>query len=348
MHDGRQAVQIFYMISGFYMAMVLSSRYAMPREFYISRMMRILPPYWMTLTLTVVLCASTGLIFQQWLLLTPYVDPLANNGTAGVALTAASNLSLIGQDWIMFLSHDSGHRLHFTENFSNDKSPLWRYLLVPQCWSIGVELTFYALAPYLNRLRSRWLALIAVFALAARIFTYFCMGGARDPWTYRFFPFEISLFILGMLGYRIYLRTSPHHPPRTVRCASRFSYMLGVVVVLLLLYLHIRAVGYLGLFVGHEISIWISYLLWALCIPILFFAFGNQKDDRSIGELSYPIYLVHLIVIAVTTVVLAHFGFTRGIAACSALVSIIVSAVFYSIFIAPLERKRHNLTRTGA
>jgi peptidoglycan/LPS O-acetylase OafA/YrhL len=34
MHDGRQAVQIFYIISGFYMAMVLSTRYSSARDLY--------------------------------------------------------------------------------------------------------------------------------------------------------------------------------------------------------------------------------------------------------------------------------------------------------------------------
>ena len=38
----------------------------------------------------------------------------------------------------------------------------WQALLVPQSWSLSMELMFYALAPFLARLSWRWLAAIAV------------------------------------------------------------------------------------------------------------------------------------------------------------------------------------------
>lgn len=350
MHDGRQAVQIFFMLSGFYMAMVLSSsRYATAQDFYASRFMRIFPPYWITLAGTFVLSVASGLIFGQWLLLsTYYSDPLACNGAAGFWLAFVSNLTLIGQDWIMFARHDLGGSIQFTSNFWKDACPLWRYMLLPQCWSVGLELIFYALAPCLNRLRSRWLALIALAALAARLLTYWGMGTAHDPWTLRFFPFEISLFLLGMLGYRLYTRTAPYHPPARFRCVSRLSYLGGGIALLFLLYIHVRTVAYVSRFVGNETGVLISYPFWALGIPVLFFAFGNQKDDRMIGELSYPVYLVHYVVIVVVTILLTPFGVGRGIGAVSALVSIIVAAIFYRTIIAPLDRTRHILTRTGS
>src|SRR5665213_1487559 len=123
MHDGRQAVQIFYTISGFYMAMVLSTRYANSRDFYLSRFMRIFPPYWLVLAATLVLSAASGLFFDRWLLLRTYINhPFQHNGTTGVLLAAASNLTLIGQDWVMFLQHDFGRALQFTGNFWNDPS----------------------------------------------------------------------------------------------------------------------------------------------------------------------------------------------------------------------------------
>lgn len=345
MHDGKQAVQVFYLISGFYMAMVLSSRYATPRDFYVSRSMRIFPPYWIVLVGTVLLCATTGLLFDQWFLLSPYVThPLDRNGAAGLWLTGFSNLTLIGQDWVMFLSHDFGHPLHFTDNFYHDASPLWRYLLVPQCWSVGVELTFYALAPYLNRLRSRWLVFIALAALAARLFAYWRMGLAHDPWDYRFFPFEMSLFLFGMLGYRLYKRTTVPQPSQRFRCNSKCSYLLGAFILLLLLYVHARAVGILSRIMGPEIGVLVTYPFWALGIPVLFFAFENQKSDRIIGELSYPIYLLQNIVIAVLTVLLTRLEFERWIGVASALVSVMLAGVLYHVFIVPMDRKRHNLT----
>src|SRR6266480_833174 len=345
MHDGQQAVQIFYIISGFYMSMVLSTRYATPRDFYVSRIMRIFPPYWIVLIGTVALSGVAGLLFHKWLLLKPYVThPLERNGATGFLLTAFSNLTLIGQDWVMFLSHDYGGPIHFTAAFRSDPSPLWHYLLVPQCWSIGVELTFYAFVPYLNRVRSRSLALMALVALAARLIAYWRMGLAHDPWDNRFFPFDISLFLFGMLGYRLYVRSTPHPPSQRLRCVSRTSYLIGAVSLLFLLYVHIRVVGYLGRRVGPELGVLITYPFWTLGIPVLFFAFGNQKIDRIIGEMSYPIYLVHFIVITVVTSPLNHVGLRQSIGVSSAFISVVVAGIFYRLFIAPIDKKRHFLT----
>jgi peptidoglycan/LPS O-acetylase OafA/YrhL len=347
MHDGKQAVQIFYVISGFYMAMVLSSRYSNPKDFYFSRVMRIFPPYWIVLISTLVASVAAGLLANQWLLLTRYAThPLDHNGTAGVVLAALSNLTVFGQDWVMFLSHDYGQTLHITQDFTRDASPLHTYLLVPPCWSVGLELTFYTFAPYLNRLRSRWLALIALAALGARLIAYCHFDLGHDPWDYRFFPFEISLFLGGMLGYRLYKLTSPHHPSQRFRMVSGLPYLTGVATLLLLLYAHACLMDYLGHLASPALGVLITLPFWTVGVPVLFFVFGNQKLDRVIGELSYPIYLVHYLVIGIMGCVLGHFGLNRWMGESSALISTIAALIFYHFLIVPLDRKRHSMLKS--
>ena len=344
MLDGRQAVQIFYIISGFYMAMVLSSRYASPRDFYLSRLIRIFPPYWIAVLGTVAVSALAGLFLHKWLLLAPYVThPSDHNGPAGISLAVISNLTVIGQDWVMFLSQEPGQPLHFTPDFWSDGDPLYRYLLIPQCWSVGLELTFYFLAPWLNRMRSWWLALIALVALGARLYCYRQFGLAHDPWDYRFFPFEISLFLLGMLGYRLYAHTAAYHPSPRFRCVTRSRYLIGVAVLLFLLYLQVLAVDFVSRFAGKETAPLFFYPLWAVAVPVLFFVFGKQGQDRMVGELSYPIYLVHFTIILSIHPLLSHFANGRGIGATAAVLSIIVAAIMYRWVIAPLDRARHLL-----
>src|SRR5258707_7705774 len=52
--NGIVAVQAFYVISGFYMALVLSTKYAgEPWRFYRARALRLLPIYWLVLIPTV-------------------------------------------------------------------------------------------------------------------------------------------------------------------------------------------------------------------------------------------------------------------------------------------------------
>src|SRR5262245_23622024 len=73
-HDGRQAVQIFFCISGFYMAMIISGRYRSVREFYISRWLRIFGPYYAILIMVILWSTVCGLLFGNWLSLTAYAS----------------------------------------------------------------------------------------------------------------------------------------------------------------------------------------------------------------------------------------------------------------------------------
>src|SRR5580765_603812 len=202
MHTGQQAVQIFFIISGFYMAMILSGKYDSTKNFYISRWLRIFGPYYMILIAIVLWSLVWGLLSHNFLTLSSYVSkPLAHNGLAGILFVAITNLTLFGQDWALFLKHDVGQRFAFTSNFGTSKSALWKYLVIPQCWSIGIEETFYLAVPFINRLRTRWLVTLLAVSLAARLITY-RVGYHSDPWSYRFFPFEAGLFLMGMLGWR--------------------------------------------------------------------------------------------------------------------------------------------------
>lgn len=334
--------------------MVLSSRYAKAKDFYVSRALRIFPPYFVALIGTIAACLLTGVLFQNWMWLTAYAaHPLSHNGEAGVAIAAASNLSLFGQDWMLFLSQDLGQPLSFTSDFRTNQSPLWRYLLVPQCWSVGIELMFYLVSPVLNRLSSFSLTIIAVCALAARWFCYSQLGLDHDPWTYRFFPFESSLFIFGMLGYRLYLRMSvasaSHHPCST----SRGRYIINAAILVLLLAVHAHLVSFVARFAGVEITHLIFYPLWVPVIAFLFLKFGSQRDDRFIGELSYPIYLVHEIVITLVFLAMRIFSIPQSIdisyaAVASAAISIVISLLFYRLLISPLDRRRHALASVPA
>jgi len=349
MHSGKEAVQIFYIISGFYMALVLSSRYNNPRDFYISRLLRIFPPYFVVLAGTLVICGLSGAIFHRWIILSPYAtQPLNKNGALGFLLAAASNLTIVGQDWLFFLKQDSGKNLVFTENFWIDPHPFWPYLLVGQSWSIAIELSFYACAPYLNRLRTRWLGLIAVVMLALRVFCYLYLGLAHDPWDYRFFPFEISLFIMGMIGYRLYAFMLPHFQAKRYRCLSMASCLISAPLLLLLLYLSVRTVNHLGRAVGQDLAMLITYPFWALGIPVLFFIFGGSKIDRMVGEMSYPVYLVHLIVAAFVIRVFSRLGLSHWEGVASAIISIVIACVFYRSFIASIDYKRHRLAGLSA
>ena len=65
-YNGSQAVQIFFVISGFYMALILSEKYRSPVEFYASRFIRIYLPYWTVLGIVVIFSLFCGMVFGEW------------------------------------------------------------------------------------------------------------------------------------------------------------------------------------------------------------------------------------------------------------------------------------------
>lgn len=345
MHDGRQAVQIFYIISGFYMALVLSTRYTSARPFYASRFLRIFPVYWIVLAATMLWSLAVLALRGDALALHAYFDePLRHNGIFGIACALFSNLTLIGQDWILFLRHDAGLPPQFSADLRLQPAPLYAYLVLPQCWSVGIELAFYAMAPMLNRMRSFSLVALAVAMLVARLASYQALGLAHDPWTYRFFPFELTAFIIGMLAYRIYKRLKLIRVARQLPRISERAYALACAGLLLFAWGHQRVTGLFAGIAGPDQGVLLGLPAWLIALPLIFLIFGGHPLDRLIGELSYPVYLVHLPVIQSLTLFWSGARASSMFGITSAVVSVALSYFLYSLVIAPLDRKRHALT----
>jgi peptidoglycan/LPS O-acetylase OafA/YrhL len=95
-HDGTRAVQIFFMISGFYMQMICGSKYESICRFYISRLYRVIVPYWFALML--VLAASFVFYWRvgqfPFNLYFWFNQPLEKNGAEGIVFTGVANLTV--------------------------------------------------------------------------------------------------------------------------------------------------------------------------------------------------------------------------------------------------------------
>src|ERR1700719_752278 len=68
--NGAVAVQTFFVLSGFYMALVLSRKYADkgPITFYRARFLRLFPAYWLACLLTIAVAIATQQtgVFDYW------------------------------------------------------------------------------------------------------------------------------------------------------------------------------------------------------------------------------------------------------------------------------------------
>lgn len=195
---GDLAVELFFVISGFYMQLILSTRYTEAKlgsawlsQFYKARYFRLLPTYLLGSSIVV----AAGLFQRSLAPLSIWRYIWGLPGAAGNFLfkifLCLTNTTILFQDVTMFFSAHGG-LIHWSANFRNSDAPLWQGLTIPPAWSLGIELDFYFIAPYLLKLRSRWLLIGCCSCLAAKEIT---VKGLHlgDPWTYRFFPFESGI-----------------------------------------------------------------------------------------------------------------------------------------------------------
>jgi peptidoglycan/LPS O-acetylase OafA/YrhL len=210
--EGDLAVELFFVISGFYMQLVLSTRYTKAKlgeswvsQFYKARYLRLLPTYlvWSVIVAVAGLVLPTSTPYSVW----RYVWDLPN--TVGNFLFKGflcfTNTTMFFQDVTMYFAVHNG-QVHWSNNFRNSDVLLYRGLTIPPAWSLGIELSFYLIAPYLLKLRSRWLLIGSCSCLAAKVITIEALR-LGDPWSYRFFPFELGYFLLGALAFRFRHRT---------------------------------------------------------------------------------------------------------------------------------------------
>lgn len=275
--SGTLAVQSFFMISGFYMTLVLNEKYTGIRKSYklfiSSRLLRLFPVYWVVVLLEIVVTGSKQDI---------YVDnyDVMNIGT--LLFLIGTNILVFFQDIVMFLGYDlSTGELFFTKNFRDVNLPLYKFLLVPQAWSIGLELTFYLIAPFVVRWKISIIYGFIALSVLLRVILY-NIGYDNDPWTYRFFPTELVFFLLGAVAYHRYKKLEMLKFNRTY---------LYIVFSTLILFTCVYS------FISISFIYYIYLVFFFLSIPYVFILSKNWKVDRYIGELSYPIYISHMFVL---------------------------------------------------
>ena len=278
---GQASVQCFYVISGFLISYALNNTpsYGSIYSFYINRFLRLYPTYWFIALLTLGAYAL-ALVFG--------VDQKLHD-FLGLPMSAqwliiSTNILIFGQDTLLFLGLKD-NTLEFVMDFRSTSPQLWKFALLPQAWSLGLELTFYLTAPFILRSRAMLFSCLGA-SLLGRGAALAAGFGWEDPWTYRFFPFELSLFLLGAVVQQI---LSPAIE-RLCEVSVHFERLALAAFVLTMLIFPLVDVS-------TALRTAILILLLALSLPLLFVFQKHNRWDRSIGELSYPIYISHWLVV---------------------------------------------------
>jgi peptidoglycan/LPS O-acetylase OafA/YrhL len=316
---GGNAVSAFFVISGFYMSLVLRSKYPANRSgriaFWKSRIVRLYPSYWIVL----LLAGSGRALFKPSSLATFHML-----GAFWKTLVVLSQITMLGQDAITFTGIDAtSHALYPINDLAQVTLQGWSVLVIPQAWSLSIEIMFYLIAPFVLVRSFSWVGGFFLGFVLLRLAAKFAFHLGGELWDCRFFPFELNLFLAGALAHQFYER---------FQGTSWFRKELGYVSYPLIVCL----IYTLGKLASSEAA----GLTVAACLPFLFHATRSLRLDRWIGELSYPLYICHWSLLTLYRGTGGSFAFY--LACCFA-----VSALLLVFVDLPLDRIRQKMVRNA-
>lgn len=327
---GNIAVELFFIISGYYMAMVMGSKVYENKSktnvlaFYKSRFFRLYPTF-----LTV--SAFTFLYFYLvwWMLgkkpINGTDEIYALTGIGLKALAFFSNVTMFGQDLFgLFHVLPTGEiKMFYARNTGmTGDGALWlgNLRIIGQAWSIGTEIWFYILVPFLSKLKVKYLIVAAVSSFLLKMFFEIELNYE----TYFFFPCQMYLFLIGMLAF--YFNTGKKLNKNLA------ILLLGLVLLSFFLYpmfsnLYFRS---------------FLYIFFFFSIDFCFKLTKSNQIDRVIGNLSYPIYLVHMLVFSFLHNLLNYFQLKWSFvfSLSSIALSIIAALLIYYLIEVPFDKFR--------
>lgn len=217
-NPGVSAVVVFYMLAGHVVAGLWQKWHAQPSalgRFYADRLWRVLPQYALA-------CLAAALLWQAGAQ-SPFLAQQPG------PLHWLAQITVVPLAYYMYTGAEG-------------------FVLVPPAWSLGVELQFYLLAPFLVLLPARALALVMAASLAV-----FAAAQAQwlhaDHFGYRLLPGVLFLFLTGAalrrralaaalaalwLGMCIYLACIWGQPPVPYRRDVALGLVLGLPLLALL------------------------------------------------------------------------------------------------------------------
>ena len=276
------AVQAFFIISGFYMSLILNEKYESSGVlvFYTNRLLRLFPTYLLILLLSFIALNA----FDVGIFTRSDKFHAVLTGSHFMALSYLwTNVGILGQDILFLLGVNPADYSFHWDLVGNASVRAWWFTLVPQAWSLSMELYFYLLAPFVLRLRVRWVALLFFASLGLRVSIIVIGGPEYALFLRRFFPAELCLFLAGYFSYILYKKVRGHQH----QC---FIGLLAWTTLLLVLILCNQ--------IQERYSLTLLAFSVAILTPCIFSLLKDSRIDRFLGNISFPIYMVHFLVIA--------------------------------------------------
>ena len=329
--DSTVAVQSFFIISGFYISLILNEKYlgANSYKLFISnRFLRLFPVYWIILIITILASFLLHLKYgYQWQIAvySLYIHSEHFSAT-GLLAFIFSNLFIFGQDILNFFGMNDANGAFFLINDPLSKTPtLSSFLFVPQAWSLALEMMFYLIAPFILRKKLFIIIILICLSLSVRILMH-SQGLSFNPWNYRFFPAQLVFFLSGAISYFIYKKLKGR-----IIAPSILKSIFAFVILVTISFQFIQ---------GEDIKSGLYSIMIILAVPFLFHFTHNKVVDNYIGELSYPIYISHVLVYLFVGT--NHFYIIESKGTTLAIFTIVISVILIKYISTPIEKIRRE------
>jgi len=334
--DGRTAVQMFYLISGFYMALVLNEKYKTADSnwlFYTNRFMRLWPAavivnVFVILSFLMIdevrLFGLTASLGEFWAL-------LGSLDAATLALLAFTNVFVVGQDLLWFLRFEPGgvSLAPFGTAGHNGSSLSLNHPL----FTVAIEAFYYAISPFV--LRRGWRVALG-FVVAGGLWHVgvAATGASNLIWGYHFVGSAAYFYFLGACAYHLY-RLVEQEPVRgwlEARQALAWAAVGGGLFLLLAIY-----------WVMPRATLFMAPVM-AMVVPLLFVLTRYRRSDRMVGELSFGVYLAHYPIL----MVLAPLVTPVGLWLWTTALSVAAALLLFFLVEQPIDRWRQRRATAAA
>lgn len=327
---GPLAVQVFFIISGFYMTLIFTEKYAATSrpayDFYVNRFLRLYPLYFVVILLVIVISILYGVFLGAYGKLEYYWLMYQDNPESLKSLLTIMllNFTLVGQDIITFFDLGTDGKFHF---LGLQKNETINYLLFnPAAWTIAVEIYFYLVTPFIVKREIKWIMIVIGFVLILRLILYVAFDVSSGFTIYKFAPTEFLWFLIGVLSYK--LHKSKLFP------GEKYAILLLSLWLLLMI-----AYPYVG-----DIS-WVIYVITFISTPAIFYRFSKSSVDRFLGDMSYPIYIGHFLLLMIVQA--NRFPKDLGKGTPLLLLTLLFSVLSHYLILKPIEKIRISRIKTS-
>ncbi|MFZ4835748.1 acyltransferase family protein [Rouxiella sp. Mn2063] len=306
------SVFVFFIISGFFMSMVINEKYNnLDRgfiKFWVNRGLRLYPVNIALLVLMFLFYFFSGINSYLTLSLPDQSIPLT-------VASFFSNIFFFGAELITF---------NHIEN--------WSYVN-PQIWSLSLELYFYILAPLIVSRSIKIIFAIAMASFALRVYLNIS-DFPPVPWRYFFFPSDIVFFLIGVIAHRTKDATK-NIGRMDLILIIRWVSLISVSIILFNKQFWPIARDF------DSISSWVFFVCVAMAVPLLFSITKKNKIDNFLGHLSYPVYLGHMFIV---TIVYNYAKDSPDKGAITLFFSLVMAISLYFLVDKPIEKLRKKIT----